>query len=242
MNKINYGKITLLLASAILGFLLVFQMKQNIQDYDQVSLKSIQIMKNDINNKRKDIEDMRQLIEQRKRELTNFEEVIKDQGDITEILKKEVSEAKLAAGLEDVQGPGIYLVIKDNESTDIVGADINDDIVHDVDMQVIINDLKSAGAEAISINGQRVLSRSEIKCGGPIIRINGQSMANPFVVKAIGDPKVLYAAINAPNTYGYNLKNIYQLGVETEIKDNIYIPRYWGVPKFNYAKPIKEGE
>jgi len=107
---------------------------------------------------------------------------------------------------------------------------------------MIINDLRAAGAEAISINNQRVLSTSEIKCGGPIIRINGRSVGSPFYIKAIGDPKLLSAAINAPNTYGYALKTIDQIVIETTVEDNIVIPAYNGDFDFKYAKPVKEGD
>ncbi len=65
-----------------------------------------------------------------------------------------------------MEGPGISIKMYDNPDSQIVGLDINDDVIHDVDILNILNDLKIAGAEAISINGERVVSNSEIKCGG----------------------------------------------------------------------------
>lgn len=228
--------------SLVLGVILATHMKQNTQDYDLVSLRTIQVMNNDLNNHEKEISDLKKMIEKTKNDLEQFQQIINEDGDISVILGQEISNLKLISGLEDVQGPGIIIVISDNEDKEIIGNDVNDDIVHDSDMQMIINDLKRAGAEAISINGQRIVSSSEIKCGGPIIKVNGRSSANPFVIKAIGDPKVLYAAINAPNTTGWILREFYKIGVETTMWDNILISRYWGEPKFEYAKPVKEGE
>lgn len=243
-EKKNMGIVWLVISFVFLGILLSFQMKQNIDDYDLVSLKTIQTMKNDINNLYKEIDDIKELTEKRKIVLTELENVISDEdSDISELLLKEINELKLISGLEDVQGPGIWVIIDDNKDEEIVGTHIDDDIVHDADIQIILNDLRKAGAEAISINGQRVMSRSEIKCGGPIVRVNGRSSAPPFVIFAIGDPKLLYAAINAPNSHGWLMREVYKLRVETIMKDNVKVPKYyWVDQEFKYAKPKKEGE
>ncbi|SCG83214.1 hypothetical protein DW1_1644 [Proteiniborus sp. DW1] len=243
-EKKNTGMAWLVILSILLGFLLSFQMNQNIEDYDLVSLKNLQTMKNEISNIRKEIDDIKGLTEERKRELEKLKSVINDEeADISEHLIEEIDKLRLVSGLEDVQGPGIRIIIDDNKDDEIVGGHINDDIVHDSTIQMIINDLKIAGAEAISINGHRVMSRSEIKCGGPTIRFNGRSSAPPFVITAIGDPKLLYASVSAPNTYGWILKEVNKLRVETIMKDNVSIPKYnWVNEEFKYAKQIEEGE
>lgn len=243
-NKNNKGMIWLVILSILLGTLMSYQIKQDVDLYDIVSLKSLQNMKNDINNLYKEIEEIKELIETRKAELETLQNVLNDDdADVSELLINEINEMKLIAGLEDVQGPGIRIVISDNDDEEIIGAGIDDDIIHDGDIQILLNDLRRAGAEAISINGQRVLSRSEIKCAGPTIRVNGRSSANPFVITAIGDPKLLSAAINAPGTYGWQLREIYKLGVETVVSDNVYVPRYyWKDADFQFIKPIEEGE
>ncbi len=66
--------------------------------------------------------------------------------------------------------------MEDNLSESAFGQEYDLDLIHDIDVLRIINDLRGAGAEAIDINGQRVLAISEIKCGGPIIRVNGRSV------------------------------------------------------------------
>jgi uncharacterized protein YlxW (UPF0749 family) len=171
-----------------------------------------------------------------------YENSAKENRDIIDLLNDELDRTKLIAGFVSVKGPGIIVKMADNMSEEAAGQELDLDIIHDADVLRIINDLKEAGAEAISINGQRVLSISEIKCGGPIIRINGKSVGTPIYIKAIGDPKLLNAAINAPNTYGYALKNIDQLVIETQVSDEIVIPAYIGSIEFKYAKPIEEGD
>ncbi len=71
--------------------------------------------------------------------------------------------------------------MQDNMAEGAFGEEYNLDIVHDVDVLRIINDWRGGRAEAISINGQRVLSVTEIKCGGPIIRVNGKGLVAPFL-------------------------------------------------------------
>lgn len=243
MNKNLFEKISLVILTVLLGALLSIQMNRDITDYDLVSIDSIELMKNEINNASKEIEDLKKLIDEKDKELKEFEKAIDESGSATDVLLKEINNARMLAGLDDVQGPGIRIILADNEDDELVGSNFEDDIIHDLDVLIILNDLRKAGAEAISINGQRVISSSEIKCGGPIIRINGRSSANPFVITAIGDPKLLSAAINAPDSYGWILREVHKIRVETIIKDNVYVPRYyWTDANFKYTKPIKEGE
>lgn len=240
-NKV-IGNILIIILSIVLGLFLSTQFKQNIEQYDLISLKSIQMMKNEVNNKRKEIKELKILIDKKEKELFKLKNIVENEGDIVSMLEEQVENVKLTAGFNDVEGPGIIIKMSDNADDEIVSGNVNYDIIHDLDVLNIINDLRIAGAEAISISGQRLLSNSEIKCGGPIIRINEKSLATPFYIKAIGDPKLLYAAINAPGTYGDALKNVYKINIETTMKYNIYIPRYWGDTTFKYANIKKEGE
>lgn len=225
----------------VLGILLPIQIRQNPEENIIVSLNSIQAMENEINNTQTEIADIKELIEKKNEEIKNIQSALIE-GNISEILEEEIEEVKAIAGFEDLQGPGIIVSIADNDDKYIVGGNALEDIIHDSDVLNIINDLKVAGAEAISIKGQRVMSTSEIQCGGPIIWINKNSVTNPFVIKAIGDPKALYAAINAPDQTGYILKNLYKLEVKTEISDNVLIPKFLGELQINHIKPIEEGE
>lgn len=243
MKKEFTNKIVLLFFSVVLGIILAMQMKYNNDEYTLVSLNSIHMMKNEVENSKREINNLREMIKKRQKELENFKKAIDENGNITSILKKELEEAKLLAGMADVHGPGIMVLLDDNEEEYREGEDLNLYIVHDMDVVLIVNDLLAAGAEAISINGKRLTSASGIICAANVIIINGEEIGAPFIIKAIGDPKLLSAAINAPNTYGWELKEYFGIIVETKQSDDIPIPRYLGEPEFRYAKPIeKEGE
>ncbi len=235
-------KIILGLFSIIVGILISTQMKMKVESIAPVTVKSLQTTKDEITFLKNQIFEMENLVKQKEEELENIRNIYEGEEDMVDLLTENLQVNMASSGRTALKGPGIKITMYDNMSTEIVGFDINDDVIHDVDILNILNDLKIAGAEAISINNQRVVATSEIICGGPIIRINGKSIGTPFVIKAIGDPKQLMASVNAPGTYGDLLKSVYQIGFEPEMKDSVTIPEYRGNFNFTYAKPVGEGE
>lgn len=242
MVKINKPNIIVSVFSILIGVFIAIQFKQNIPNFVPVTLNSIQATKYEINAINKEIDELNIMIDRKNDQIRMLESIADGDENIIDILQSELNEHMIIAGFGQMQGPGIIVRMEDNPSEEAFGQEFDLDLIHDVDVLRIINDLRGAGAEAISINNQRVLSISEIKCGGPIIRINGRSLGAPFYISAIGDQKLLYASINAPNTYGYALKTIDQINIETSLEDNIIIPKYSGRFSFRYAKPSKEGD
>lgn len=129
-------------------------------------------------------------------------------------LNDSLREARLYAGLSDVTGPGIEIRIDDGDYW----------IVHDNYLYELVNELRAAGAQAISVNDKRVISVTEFLCIGPSIRVNDEGVFPPFVIKAIGDPNVLDRRIRESVVY----RNIVSLNLRTDIKrkDNVLIHKY----------------
>jgi uncharacterized protein YlxW (UPF0749 family) len=240
--KNNNPKIILTLFSVIIGIFIATQMKLNVQSYAPVTISSIQSMKSEINSINEEIKSLEKVIKNKEEELETLINIAKGDDNIINILSEDINKNKINSGKSKVKGQGIIITMYDNPAERMPGFDINDDVIHDLDILTIVNDLKIAGAEAISINGERVISTSEIKCGGPTIRVNGRSSAVPFVIKAIGDSKLLNASVTAPGTYGDILKSVYQVGFDTSVEDSIIIPAYSGRFDFKYAKPLGEGD
>lgn len=242
-NKTKYI-MTLSILSVFLGLLLSLQTKQKVENYSLISLNSIDMMKTEIENSENEIDSLNKLIQEKNEKLYNLKKIVKEDDNILEdYIDAEIEQLKLFSGLKNIEGPGIRIIIADNEEKQVVGSSIQDDIIHDSEIQILLNDLKNAGAEAISINGERVIYKSEVKCGGPIIRINGKSSANPFVIDVIGEPKMLYSSVTAKESFGWTLKEVYNKKVEVEIRNDILISKYdWLNSSFKYAKPKKEGD
>lgn len=119
-----------------------------------------------------------------------------------------------------VKGPGVIVTVDDASRDLFEGEDINNLIVHDEDIFMIINELKRAGAEAISVNGQRILADTSISCAGYTVRINGVTYARPFEIKAIGNARKMSSVLLGPEGYGTNLKEwgvIFKLKTADEI-------------------------
>jgi uncharacterized protein YlxW (UPF0749 family) len=139
-------------------------------------------------------------------------------------------------GLSEVKGPGVTITVKDSdvEATNLV--DSSKYLVHDKDILDIVNELKNAGAEAISINDERIVLTTSIICGGNVININEEKIGSPFVIKAIGLPETL-ANLSRPDGTLARLKER-KIKVELQKNNDITIPKYTGVFSFKYAKSI----
>lgn len=148
--------------------------------------------------------------------------------------QEELKKYNQLLGITDVKGDGIILTVSDssNENTSI---DLSNLIVHDLDLRNLVNELANAGAEAISINDERIVNSTCITCAGNVIQINGNKVSSPFIIKAIGNQESLYGAITRPGGYTYMLK-ARSIQVETKKASNIEISKFAGAITQKYMK------
>lgn len=151
--------------------------------------------------------------------------------------EEQIKQGNKMIGLAEVTGPGVIVTLSDSKMDTNTALNISDLIVHDGDVLSVINELKNAGAEAISINDQRLVPTTSISCGGNIIDINEEKIGAPFEIKAIGLPEQL-AAIDRPGGYLETLKDA-SIGVEFKKSNNITIPKYNGVISYKYAESFE---
>lgn len=147
----------------------------------------------------------------------------------------ELERLNLLAGTSEVYGPGLEIVLDDSTTNQKVGENPNLYIVHDEDLLRILNELRAAGAEAISVNDQRIGAMSELRCAGPTVSINNVRSAPPYVIKAIGDPKTMASALRlrggVVDTFAF-------WGIDVKIKDSnkIVVPAQKAIRAYEYAK------
>lgn len=127
------------------------------------------------------------------------------------VISEELEKNKKLLGLTDVTGEGI-----------IINIDDGSDLIHQEDIIIVLDELKNAGAEAISVNEQRVVNDTYLYCDGGVILIDGLKISNPFVVKAIGNTQNLYESITRNKGYISTLQK-YEINVEIEKNNNIQI-------------------
>ncbi|MCL6559008.1 MAG: DUF881 domain-containing protein [Firmicutes bacterium] len=154
-----------------------------------------------------------------------------------DILKAEVSDSAEPAGMTTVRGPGVRVRITNPGGGTDRGAIF---AVRDEDLLKLVNELRAAGAEAISINGQRIVSTSEIRLAGSFINVNTQKIAPPYEILAIGGPAALRSGLEIRGGLVETLRE-WGMEVTVEVKDNIVIPAYRGSLRFEYAHQLKEG-
>lgn len=173
-------------------------------------------------------EESEKKLEQSDEELTQLRETVsKLKND--EVLQNKIEQYEMMLGMTDVSGEGITITLADNTSSNysnnsFSNINFSNYLVHDGNLVSIVNELKSAGAEAISINGKRITNSTAITCAGNVIQINGEKVGSPFVIKAIGSKDLLYGEISKNNGTVYKLK---KYGVKIEIKkeENIEISK-----------------
>ena len=170
-------------------------------------------------------------------ELEQIRESVTKRDTNSETYEKDIKTANKILGLSDVTGEGITITIADSQiaNSQLSGLiDIDSLLVHYSDIIQLINELKNAGAEAISVNDERIVPTTAVTCDGNVILVNGQKIGSPFVIKAIGNPEMLLG-ITRPGGYISLMEGD---GIEINIKksDNISISKYNGVISSKYLK------
>ncbi len=175
-------------------------------------------------------------LEEAEAQLEKIRENVAENDAGLEEAENKIKKANKINGLSEVTGAGVIIKLEDGKKNPMV-LNPSDLIVHDLDVLSVINELKNAGAEAISINDQRIVSTTAISCGGNIIDINGERVGAPFTIKAIGLPEYL-AGLSRVGGY-LELLQGYGIEAPLEKSNNITIPKYNGVINFKYMKNVK---
>ncbi len=146
-------------------------------------------------------------------------------------------------GLDAVRGPGVTVTLTDAHR-DADGrfprdATPDDLVVHQQDVQAVLNALWSAGAEAVALQNQRMIATSAPRCVGNTLLLNGRTYGPPYTVTAIGDPAALSAALAAsPQIRIYKQYVIrFGLGYTEQAGQDIEVPGYTAPLRMRYARP-----
>ncbi|WP_406830816.1 DUF881 domain-containing protein [Pedococcus sp. KACC 23699] len=155
-------------------------------------------------------------------------------GQTSTSLQTRLSALELASGAEALKGKGLVVVLDNAPGAAGSSADGNprtstaktDGTVYSKDLQVVVNGLWQAGAEAISVNGQRLTSRSAIRFAGEAILVNYRPLARPYTITALGDPDSLQTSFaeSSGGAYARALKENYGIRVSIDARSNLTVP------------------
>lgn len=201
------------------------------QNYEENNLRAeVLKYKEKYDNQIKEIEKIDQQLQEKLEIATENNSELEDS-------KNQINDGNKIIGLSEVNGPGVIITVADSDIDPDTVLNPNNLLVHDKDILKIVNELKNAGAEAISINDQRVIATTSIICGGNVININGERIGSPFTIKAIGLPETL-ANLSRPGGYLSILEQDNKLNVSLKKSNDITISKYSGVLNFKYLSSI----
>jgi len=233
MNRKIY--LSVFLVALIIGLMVALQFRTTSSIEQGVPFgrsQELSVELNQLNAEKKQLEaEVEDLIQK-------IQQTTKGQAEAKEVLAGELKKARLDAGLVAVSGPGIEITL-DNPSAG-QNKDPGDTmfVIRDEDLLRLVNELNGAGAEAVSINGQRIMATSEIRWAAPFINVNLTRIAPPYHILAIGAPKNLTSALEISGGLAEYLQS---LGAQARIQlyENITVPGYTAPIEFRYAKSIK---
>ena len=201
-------------------FFLSMVMFMQFKVVNQTDITSIENMREselraELSNWKEKQEDVNTRNEEVNKTLQEYRNKEKSDNETAKLLQTELEQINIELGKTDVEGEGITITLKETQN--------NDTAITADDLLVIVNALKLAGAEAISINEERIINTSDIvEINNSFIKINGQRILAPYVIKAIGPQTYLESSLLGSGGYVDELKNNgYEVSIEKSSKINI---------------------
>ena len=147
-----------------------------------------------------------------------------------------LTRARARMGLVAVEGPGLVVILDDSTERESPSGNLNDLVIHSQDVQAVVNGLWAAGAEALAVNGQRVVPTSAILCVGNTLLINGTVHSPPFRFTAVGaDLRERFLADDLVERFAGDAER-FKLGFEVEERARVTASAYRGATSVRFAR------
>lgn len=233
----NKTSSTLFMASMLVGILITITFNLNsvsgmfnVNEYDEIYNERLKLYSN--------LNTLKEQYEELKKKVNTYEKIKNSSYKITRELEKELFDMKSTLGLTEVEGTGVRITLKDS---DMNGSEVYTgyQLIHDSDIRMMINDLKNAGAEAIAINGQRIVYDTYTYCSGVSIDVGGIKVVTPFYIEAIGDSELIKSYLTL-NDSQYKKLLARKINVDVEKVDNLILPEYKGKIAFEHMSNIEK--
>ncbi len=225
------GKITVIIAMGIVALILTLTIFMQFKTVRLTDITAIETMRE--TELREELASWKAKYEETETKLADIETKISSYKNemanvntAKSLIDEEYFDTENYLGYTDVEGQGITIILRDTPEKQVVSENI----------LTLVNELRLAGSEAISINSERIVSTSEIvDVDTRFVIINGQRVVEPFVIKAIGDKKYLESSISIKGGYMDTMK-ANDIDVTYELSDRVTIPKYNNKLSLHYAK------
>lgn len=184
--------------------------------------------------------------------LSKYQKAATDGSETAQLLNADLQKANILSGLVAVTGPGVVITLSDSRKRPPNADELSPDeyreltkpyIIHDQDIQAVLNELRAAGAEAISVNDQRVIATTAVRCVGPTVLVNS-TPTNPSPVKilAIGDPDGLVSGLTMAGGVqeAYKITDASMFSIDKT--QSLTLPAYAGPTPSRWAKVASEAK
>ncbi len=235
--KIQTWQVTLTLFLLLVGFLLVVQFRAGREIRREVELPTVRVrdLAVLVNQQGEALRSLQAEVDLLRGKLHEYETAEAEGRSAAETLAREVESYRLVLGLTPVQGPGVILRLRERGSPGSVLAPQ----VQAQDLSGLVNELWSAGAEGISINGVRLLATTGIRQEERGIVVGGNfKLEGPYLIRAIGSPQALTAALNLRGGFIEGLRSV-GLAVDIVAVELQTLSAYQGPLSFQYASPVR---
>jgi uncharacterized protein YlxW (UPF0749 family) len=209
--------LAMMMVCMLLGTMLALQYRsvnhnQSIASLENKRLEELKEEVIKLQNQKNELQERYQKLEE---ENQTFARVKAGDSEAVQQLKNNLLKARIFAGLETVKGAGIIVTLDNNGFLEVT----------DLDILNVVNELRASGAQAISVNDERIVAMSEIREAGQYIVINGKQFRAPFVIKAIADPDNMERALMMIDGVVDNLEED-GLNVSLKKSDEIVIGKF----------------
>lgn len=234
------GKIIMTVTIGIVCFLLVmiiFMQFKVVHETEETNIDTMQEaeLRQELANWKTKYEETKQKYDETTSTLKSYKEESASDSQTKQTLEKEVKDLELALGKTDVEGAGIIISLSEKSEEELEEEEEIKPIVAE-DLIYIVNYLKDAGAEAISINDERIVNTTDIADIGNSIKINSKHLrTSSYTIKAIGNSSYLESSISGKGGYAEQL-DITGIKVEIQRQNKIQIPKYEGNFEIKYMQ------
>ncbi len=226
-NKIIISAI--IAGMCIIFFAVMFMQFKTIEETDITAIENMREteLRTAIAEWKGKYEEAQKQLEANQKSIKEYLEIINDNGEASELVDKDLEESDMKLGKTDIYGEGIIITLSDTQEY----------IIETFDLIDLINELRYAGAEAISINDVRILSSSYIsqpKDG--LTMISGQRVTSPFVIKVIGNQRYLSSSLNLKDSGYIDRNRARGMQIELQTKNNVQIVKSTNDRETKYMK------
>ncbi len=228
------GKISLAIIIGFTSFIFTMVMFTQFKTVEKTDITAIETMREtelreELSKIKDKYNDVELKLDETQNKIAEYENQMENEEDSTKLLEKELNEAKMYLGTTNVVGEGIIIELSDTTAKEIESYDLIN----------LVNELKLAGAEAISINDNRVIATTDIvDISSKYIMMNGKRISGPYIIKAIGDKKYLESGITLKNGYVDEIKANGK-NINYSIQDNVTINAYNGKIEMQYSTVVE---